>query len=164
MASGTALEELETMKAAADTSFLDQVGPHAGKIVIGAAAVGFLSLFMPAVNVTVLGISQSVSVIAGWEGKLGLLAYIAVGVLAGITLKKNPEAERGKILACLITAGVAALLSVFLFFDVSRGSSGLSAPGMGVGISTGFGTYLNILASLVLAGGAAILAKRAKVF
>jgi len=161
MASGT---ELESTRAATEVPWLEKAGPHAPKILLGAAAMGLISLFLPAVTVSFLGTSQSVNGFSAWQGKLGLVAYLGVGVLAGLILKKDFAPVRNQLLACLITAGVALVLAVWLMLAVGRAPVSAGLPDVGLSVSTGFGAYLNILASLVLVGGATIQAKRAKLF
>lgn len=150
-------------ESAAGESPLDKLGPHATKIMIGAAVIGAISLFLPAVTVSILGVSESVAGWRGWQGKLGLVCYIAVGVMAGLLLSKpDPASEKKFGLPSLITAGVAVLMALLLYFDVSKSTGGVAE--LGGGVSVGIGAYLNILASLVLVAGSVVLAKRAKVF
>lgn len=163
MATGT---ELDSKTATSIQSLIERVGPHATKIMVGVAVVGLVSVFLPAVTVTIsfLGSSttESLGVWRDWRGKLDLLAYIAVAVMAGMMIRKpNTPAAKKLALPCLITSGVALLLAVWLPLSIS-GSGGISKEL--ASISIGLGCYLNILASLALAAGAALQAKRTNVF
>ena len=86
---------------------------------VGAAIVGLISAFLPAVTVTIsfLGstTSESLAVWRDWRGKLDILGYIGVGVMAGLMLRKpNMPAAKKLAMACLSTAGVALLLAAWL--------------------------------------------------
>jgi hypothetical protein len=158
MATGT---KSESSQAVPGQSLVGKFGPHAPKVMLGAAVLGLVAVFLPAVTVSVaaLNVSESVRVVADWRGKLGLVAYVGVGVLAGMMLNGQLEAARKKALACLIAAGASVLLAVWLLLSIgSIGGAGLGS------ISTGFGTYVNILAALALTAGSALQAKRAGVF
>lgn len=163
MASGTKLEALQT---SAGQSLIEKVGPHATKVMIGAAAVGLVAAFLPAVTVTMsfLGTtaSESAAVWRDWRGKLDILGYVGVGVMAGMMLRRPDLASAKRLaLACLITSGVVLLLAVWLPLSISGGGD---IPKDLARVSIGFGCYLNILAALALAGASALQAKRAGVF
>jgi hypothetical protein len=64
--------------------------------------------------------------------------------------------SRTQALASIIATGVAALLAVWLLFSVTGSGLGM--------VSTGIGTYVNILASLVATAAAALIAKQARIF
>jgi hypothetical protein len=163
MASGSTLE---AKRATSVQALVERLGPHATKVMVGAAAVGVVAAFLPAVSMTLtfLGTttSESVGVWRDWRGKLDLLAYLGVGVIA-VTMIRKPNAPAGKklALASLIAAGVAVLAAVWLPLSV-RG--GIDIPNDLGSISIGFGCYLNVLAALALAAGSALQAKRANVF
>ncbi len=78
--------------------------------------------------------------------------------MAGLMLKKSAF-PKGQVLACLITAGVGVLLALWLPLSIG----GADVGPFGGGISIGIGCYVNILAALALAAGAAVLAKRENV-
>jgi len=161
MASGT---ELESSQAPSEQSFAEKVGPHATKVMLGAAVVGLIAVLLPAATISILGGSVSAKGVDSTQGKLALVAYIAVGIMAGLLLR-TPDLSSAKnlSLACLCTAGVAALMALWLLIDVGR-SAGAAVPGMGVEVKTGIGAYLNVLASLALVTGAVFQAKKEKVF
>src|SRR5262245_17060520 len=79
-------------------SLLDKLAPHALYILIGAAAVGLISCFLPAVSISAGGFSASASAVQFWHGKLCLVAYIGVGVMAGLMLA-NPNMTSAKQLS-----------------------------------------------------------------
>lgn len=137
-------------------SLLDKVSPHAPKVVVGAAVLGLIAVFLPAATVSLLGQSESVSVLADWRGRLGLLGYLVVGVMTGQALKKGAAMPRAQVRACLIIAGGVAGLAVWLLLVVGT-------SGFGAAVTTGLGCYVNALAGLALAAGAALQARRAGV-
>ena len=141
---------------AAEEPFLEKVGPHAPKIMLVACALGLIAAFLPAVTVSLLGVSESVAVWRDWRGKLALVGYAGVGVMACLMLKRE-FADRRQVIACAIAAGAVLLLALWLPLNI-RGS------GLGSAVSMGIGVYVNMLAGLGLAGGAAIQARRSKAF
>ncbi|VTR98870.1 unnamed protein product [Gemmata massiliana] len=155
--------ELQALRDTSDETLLDQVSLHATKIMIGAAVVGLISAFLPAVTVTLsfLGktATESLAVWRDWRGKFDVLAYISVGVMAALMLKNMANPKKLAI-ACVVASGVSVLLAVWLPLSIRGGSDvkGLAE------ISTGIGCYLNIFASIVLATSAALQAKRVRAF
>jgi hypothetical protein len=147
---GTSAMEVE-----AGDPFLEKVGPHAPKIMLAACALGLIAAFLPAVTVSLLGVSESVAVWRDWRGKLALLGYVGVGVMAARMLRRELP-DRVQVLACAITAGVVMLLALWLPLSI-RGSE------LGSAVSMGIGVYINILAGLGLAAGAVLQARRSKV-
>jgi len=154
MASGTSVA---SQAVGSGQSFVEKFGPHAPKILLGAAVLGLISVFLPAVTISIFGHSESVSVFRDWRGKFCLVGYVAVGVMAGMMLKGELATARTKVLACLISAGVVLVLAIWLPLAISSVT-------FGDAVQTGFGNYVNIIAALILAGGAALQAKRAGVF
>jgi hypothetical protein len=131
-----------------------QAQGYADKIMLGAAIVGFLACFMPALSIQLFGTSVSAKVVDDWRGKLDFAGYIAVGVMAFMMLKNAAIApSKGKVLACLIVSAVVALLAIWL---------PLSLGDVGEGASKGFGLWLNILAALAMLVGSALKAKATK--
>ena len=150
MASGTGVA---SSPVESGTSLVDKIGPHAPKILIGGAVLGLISVFLPAVTVSFLGFSETISVVRDWRGKLCLVGYISVGVMAAMMLKGDLATARKKVLACLITSGVVLLLAIWLPLTLSN----ITAADV---VKTGSGIYVNIVAAAVLSGGAALQAKR----
>jgi peptidoglycan/LPS O-acetylase OafA/YrhL len=134
--------------AAPGGSLLDQMAPHATKIMLGAAVLGVICAFLPLVSF----LGTSAAVFRATEGTIGLIGYVGVGVLAGLMLQ-NPNLPSAKqlSLAALITAGVVALLAIILLIRV-------------IGEAAGIGAYLNVLAALALVAGAVVQAKKVKLF
>ena len=145
-----------TARVAGQESFMEKVGPHAPKVMLAACAFGLLAAFLPAVKVTILEQSQSFAVWRDWRGKLALLGYVGVAVMA-VLMMKHAVASRKQVIACVATAGVVVLAALWL--PLSIGSAGF-----GPAVSMGVGVYVNILAAVALATGAAIQAKRSKLF
>ena len=145
-------------QAGTEMSAVEKLGAHAPKIMLGACALGLVSLFLPAVTVSFLGISESIAVFRDWRGKLGLIGYTAAAVMAARMLKNTPVSKQ-KVMACLGVAAAVALLAVWLPLSIKSGSGALASA-----IKMGVGCYVNIAAALVLAAGAAALAKREKLF
>jgi hypothetical protein len=145
-----------TARVAGHESFMEKVGPHAPKVMLAACAFGLLAVFLPAVKVTILEQSQTLAVWRDWRGKLALLGYAGVAVMA-VMMLKHAVASRKQAIACAATAGVVLLAALWL--PLSIGSAGF-----GSAVSMGVGVYVNILAAAALATGAAIQAKRSKLF
>jgi len=140
---------------------LAKLFPLAPQILIGAAVVGAISVFLPGISISIpmVGLSESKMVVNNWRGIGGLLAYIAVGVVAFQMMSKK-VAPRKQVLGVLIASGVAALLAVLYLAAVSDASGGA----FGSAVKTGIGAYLNLIAAIALIGGAVVLAKREKLF
>ena len=119
-----------------------------GKVLMASAGLGVISLFLPAIS---LGPFGSVACIEGWHGKLGLLCYIAVGVLTLLVYQKAPPQNRGLLYAVLGVVGGAALMALLLLFDVMR-------------LSPGIGVILNLIAAGGAVVGAILKAKEDRLF
>lgn len=133
-------------------SFLTKLLPLAPIILLSAAGLGLISAFLPGITITIPGLgSASAAVYQGWQGKFGLLGYIAVGIMVGLTMAKTLPLTKGLLLAILITSGVVLLLALLLLLEV-------------LGHGVGFGSITNLFAGLGLAAGAALLAKQEKLF
>jgi hypothetical protein len=145
-----------TARVAARESFIEKVGPHAPKVMLAACAFGLLAMFLPAVRVTILEPSQSVAVWRDWRGKLALLGYIGVAVMA-VMMLKHAMASRKQVIACAATAGVVLLTALWLPLSITT-------AGLGSAVSLGIGVYVNILAAVAMATGAAIQVKQSKLF
>lgn len=154
--------ELEPLPAAPELTLVEKVGPHATKIMLGAAVVGLVSVLLPAVMIEGEKLAVTTRGVEGLQGKLGLLCYLAVGVMTGLMLRKpDMPSAKNLSLGCLCCAGVTALMALWLLIDIGRAPK---ISGFGIEIKTGIGPYLNILASLVLAAGSVFQAKKEKVF
>ena len=142
-----------------------------GKLLGLGALVGILAAFLPAYSDTLavakedagVVIFQSWMVLSDWRGLLCFLGYL--GTIALVWGMYVTPVETGKPSSILYTTlGVAAVVlvcSVLLLAVVLRGAGGV--PGV-VNVSVGLGTFLNCVAAISLAGGAALRAHEEKVF
>ncbi|VTR92539.1 unnamed protein product [Gemmata massiliana] len=155
--------ELQALRDTSDETLLDQVSLHATKIMIGAAVVGLIAAFLPAVTValSILGktATESLAVWRDWRGKFDVLAYISVGVMAALMLRNMANPKKLAI-ACVIASGGAVLLALWLPLSIRGGGDVKELAEISIGI----GCYLNILTSIVLAAGAVLQAKRVNAF
>jgi hypothetical protein len=143
-------------RVAGGESFIERVGPHAPKVMLAACAFGLFAMFLPAVKVTILEQSQSFAVWGDWRGKLALLGYVGVAVMA-VMMLKHAVATRKQVIACAATAGVVLLAALWLPLSIT-------SAGFGSSVSLGIGVYVNILSAVAMGTGAAIQAKRSKLF
>jgi hypothetical protein len=143
-------------RVAGGESFIEKVGPHAPKVMLAACVFGLFAMFLPAVKLTILEQSQSIAVWQDWRGKLALLGYIGVAVMAAMMLK-DAIATRRQVIGCAATAGAVLLCAVWLPLSITT-------AGFGSSVSLGVGVYVNILAAVGLATAVAIQAKRSKLF
>ncbi len=139
----------------------------ADKVIGSAAVVGIISTFLPAVSVTaeLFGEkrSNSVSVIGDWRGKLGLLCFLAAGVLLFLMIQKGVAASKNLLPGLLAACGLAALLGIFLLFGASNSLSDVpAAMRQMVKASVSFGTYLFLLCGLAMGAGGFLKAKEQK--
>src|SRR5262245_45906743 len=112
-----------TRAGAVPESFIEKVGPHAPKVMLAACAFGLLAMFLPAVKLSVLGQSQSFVVWADWRGKLAMLGYIGVAVMA-VMMLKDALASRREVIGCAATAGVVLLAAVWLPLSIMSAGFG----------------------------------------
>ena len=145
-------------RSAATASAVEKLGGYAPVMLLGACALGLVSLFLPAVTVSFLGVNESIAVVRDWRGKLALLGYIAVAVMA-FRMLKDSEHSKQRATACLGVAAAVVLLAVWLPLSIKTGSGALASV-----IKTGIGCYVNIASAVVMAAGAAVMAKREEVF
>ncbi|MBY0228016.1 MAG: hypothetical protein K2W96_01920 [Gemmataceae bacterium] len=121
--------------------------------------VGLIVCFLPAVTISIFGASATVMVVQGWQGKLGLLAYIAAIVFAFLLYPPGGPRKNPLTWAAVGAGGLAVLMALLMFIEVNNITSGSAVPGaagamLKAGGSVGIGTYLNFLtAGAVLAGG-----------
>jgi len=139
----------------------------ADKIIGGAAAMGIISTFLPAVSITVefLGQkkSQSISVIGDWRGKVGLLCFLAAVTLLILLIQKGTAASKNLLYGLLGVCALAALMGIFLLFGASSTVSEVPAAMREmVKGGTSFGTYLFLLCGLAMAAGGFLKAKDQK--
>lgn len=112
------------------------------KLILLAALLGLISLFLPWISVSVLGYNQSTNGFHG-IGMVVFLSYLAAGVLALTGEQQHPLAKNSWLAA--LAAGFAALLCSLIFMATTGSSSG---GGMGlVDAGFGFGIWVSLLAS-----------------
>lgn len=140
-----------------------------GKLLAGGGLAGIIFSFLPAMSVSVSGgglsMSESVLVIRPWQGKLGFLGFAGCLVLAYLMYQPVPSPKkRNQLFILLGCAGVAVLMTLWLFFDVVRAGSDLSSELVKASTSTGIGMYLTFLAAIAVGAGAGLKAKEEKLF
>jgi peptidoglycan/LPS O-acetylase OafA/YrhL len=108
------------------------------KFVLISAAVGFISMFLPWISVSVLGFSQSVN---GMHDK-GILVFICFIICGGLAYLGDQTRNLDKNMwGVTLLAGAVALLFIIWFYSQASGN------GMGVSF-IGFGVYIAALASI----------------
>jgi hypothetical protein len=136
------------------------------KLLMGAAGAGLIVSFLPAasVSVSMFGqtISKSVLVIGVWQGVLGLLCYLAAGVLA-FFLARAEAANPNLTWAAVGVSVLVVLLALGLLVSVFNAGGAGAAP-FGVQASVGFGAFLNLLAAAGVCAGAYLKAKEDRLF
>lgn len=114
------------------------------KFVLISAAVGFISMFLPWISVSVLGYSQSVNGMHD-KGILVFLCFVASGAIAYLgDQAKNLEQT---MWSTTLLAGSLALLIIAWFYSQATGSF------MGASM-VGFGLYIAGLAAIGILGAA----------
>ncbi|HUR53189.1 MAG TPA: hypothetical protein VMZ71_03605 [Gemmataceae bacterium] len=162
MSAGNELVVPASPPPAAGASDVAQYGALAPQILIGAAVIGILSVFLPGIVVSqpAEGVSVSRMPVNDWRGIGCLIAYIGVGVVAAQMLSKKVSPPREQLIGVLIGAGLAAVFAVLFLVAVSNASGSF----VDSAVKTGIGAYLNLTAAVAAIGGAVILAKREKAF
>lgn len=119
------------------------------KIILIAGAVGIISIFLPWVSVSMMGMSNSAS---GFRGS-GIVVFLAFAAAIIIALIGNQSQKLDKR---MWLAALAAAVIALLFVIISFGSSS-NEMGDGFGIvdaGHGIGIYLALIASLGVLVGA----------
>lgn len=115
------------------------------KFILIAAAVGVISMFLPWISISFMGITKNAANgMHGW----GILAFFAFLVAGGIALYGNQKInlDRSTWFAALICGVVCLLVSGIFYFRISDSFMG--------GSVTGFGLYISIIASIGVMGAA----------
>lgn len=114
------------------------------KFLLIAAAVGFISMFLPWISISVMGFTQSSNGMHGW----GILAFFAFIVAGGIALYGNQKVnlDKGSWFLAMICGLVPLLVAFFTYLKISDSM-------MGSGL-IGFGIYITIIAALGVIGSA----------
>ena len=116
------------------------------KFVLIAAAVGFISCFLPWYSISVFGFSSSISGMHSW-GFMAFLAFIGAGVVAFLGDQTKPMAQTFWFIA--LACGALAVLGVLLFFIAISGSAGYGG-GYGFGLFIGAAAAIAVLACTYL--------------
>ena len=111
------------------------------KLILLAALLGLISLFLPWISVSILGYNQSTNGFHSF-GIVVFLSYLGAGVLALTGDQQHPLAKNSWLGA--LAAGFAALLCTLIFMANTESTSG---GGMGfVDAGIGFGIWVSLLA------------------
>lgn len=114
------------------------------KFVLISAAVGFISMFLPWVSISLFGYSQTVN---GMHGK-GILVFICFVITAIIAWVGDQTKNLDKtIWSVTLLAGAVAFLLTIWFYSEATGSI------MGSSL-VGFGVYIAAIASIGILGSA----------
>ena len=118
------------------------------KFVLIAAAVGFISMFLPWFSISIFGYNNSVNGLHG-SGILVFLCFVGAGVLAflGDQTKNLEKSFWFIVLAC---GAIATLIMIWNFID-------LSSTRYGLGSAVSFGFYLACLAAIAVLAAAYLL-------
>jgi hypothetical protein len=151
-----------------------------GKLLLGGAVLGILSVFLTAMSVSsstsvgpLSGAVASVSALVWdfWQGKIELLAFIACGMLTYLVYQPTPhKQQRNLTFATLGSAGLAVILALWLFINVATSGNRSSVDAgpfkmeVGVHVSIGFGCILGVVAAGLAAAGAYFKAKDERLF
>ena len=113
----------------------------------GIALVGAVSIFLPWVKVSFMGMSSSASGINAWQGVIALLAYLGIAAIAilGNTLK-IPAQVKGQIDRYGVF--VPAAFTVWTLIDVL--TTNIVQPGIGLWLSLLASTALILIAYKVI--------------
>ncbi|MFT3878239.1 MAG: hypothetical protein QM703_01100 [Gemmatales bacterium] len=147
-----------------------------GKLMCGGAILAILSAFLNEYSVKMTidnpmlkGMAAhsggGFMVIEEWRGTVAVLGCIGCGVLALMLFgaKPNPQAKNLTI-AALGASGVAVLMAILIWINISRASSAFSGMGAEISAGAGIGAYLILLAGIVCLAGSVLHAKDAKLF
>ncbi len=108
------------------------------KFVLISAAVGFISMFLPWVSISILGYSQNVNGMHD-KGILVFICFVAAGIIAWLgDQTKNLDKTMWSV---TLLAGAVALLLIIWYYSQVTGSI------MGSSL-VGFGVYIAALASI----------------
>ena len=108
------------------------------KFVLISAAVGFISMFLPWVSISMFGYSQSVNGMHD-KGILIFICFLATGIIAWVgDQTKNLDKTMWPV--TLIAGAVALLLTIWFYSQAASSIMGSSA--------VGFGVYIAAIASI----------------
>src|SRR5262249_6130582 len=125
--------------------------PGAGNVFGDKAGVNFST---SGVNLSTVGVSRSVTVAQDWRGVICLVGYLAALALTYVLYLPGGLSQKSLGWAGAGVGVLVALLALWLLAAALSGTSSLNGFGVGLQVSVGFGTILNLLAAgTVVAGG-----------
>jgi hypothetical protein len=116
------------------------------KLILIAAAIGVISVFLPWVTVSMMGFSESVN---GFRG-VGIIVFLAFAGAIVVSLMGDQTAKLEKTLwlLALASGAIAFIFALIAFADTSGGDLGF------VGAGHGFGIWLSLIAALAVTASA----------
>lgn len=114
------------------------------KFVLISAAVGFISMFLPWVSISMLGYSQSVNGMHD-KGILVFLCFVASGVIAYLG-DQTKHLEKTMWTVTLLAGAIALLFIIWFYSQISDSVMGSSM--------VGYGLYIAVIAAIGILGSA----------
>jgi hypothetical protein len=108
------------------------------KFVLISSAVGFISMFLPWVSISILGYSQSVNGMHD-KGILVFICFVATGLIASLG-DQAKNLDRTMWMTVLLAGTVALLLTIWFYSQATSSIMGSSI--------VGFGVYISAIASI----------------
>ncbi|MGN6530877.1 MAG: hypothetical protein ACTHK0_03890 [Ginsengibacter sp.] len=108
------------------------------KFVLISAAIGFISMFLPWVSISILGYSQSVNGMHD-KGIVVFIGFVAVGLIAWLG-DQTKNLDKTMWTVTLLAGAVALLLTIWFYSEATSSIMGSSL--------VGFGVYIAAIASI----------------
>jgi len=108
------------------------------KFVLISAAIGFISIFLPWVSISILGYTQSVNGLHD-KGILVFICFVAAGVIAWLG-DQTKNLDKTMWTVTLFAGAVALLLTIWFYSQATSSIMGSSL--------VGFGVYIAAIASI----------------
>ena len=108
------------------------------KFVLISSAVGFISMFLPWVSISILGYSQSVNGMHD-KGIIVFICFVAAGLIAWLG-DQTKNLDRTMWMVALLTGTIALLVTIWFYSQATNSILGSSI--------VGFGLYIAALASI----------------
>lgn len=108
------------------------------KFVLISSAVGFISMFLPWVSISILGYSQSVNGMHD-KGIIVFICFVAAGLIAWLG-DQTKNLDRTMWMAVLLAGAIAFLLTIWFYSQATSSIMGSSI--------VGFGVYISAIASI----------------
>jgi len=109
------------------------------KFLLIASVIGFISMFLPWMSVSILGMSNSVNGMHGW-GILGFFCFVACGLIA-IYGNQAANLDKNLWIIALVAGVIALVIPVVFYLNMANSFMGSSF--------VGFGVYISALAALM---------------